>query len=75
MYYDELDKLYGGNSLIKATLESSCHSAGGNSTAEETGRKYGNKQSLLGDVVRRAESLGTWIEVKLLIGKMAIFIS
>lgn len=70
MCYDELDKLYGGNSLIKATLESSCHSTGGNSTAEEIGRKPGNKQSLLGDVVRRAESLGTWIEIKPLIGKM-----
>lgn len=70
MCNDELDKLYGGNSLIKATLESSCNSAGGNSTAEEIGRKPGNKQSLLGDVVRRAKSFGTWIEVNQLIGNM-----
>lgn len=70
MCYNDLDRLYGGNTLIKTTLEPSCNPTGGNSATEKTEREYGNKQSLLGDVIRRAKSLGTWIEINPLIGNM-----
>lgn len=39
-------------------------------TAEGTGRVCRNKQSLLRDVVQRAQELGTWIDVDDIIGKM-----
>jgi len=66
----ELVRLYGGNSLLQATLEPFCHDPRSNSSTAETGRICRNKESLLGHVVQRAKSLGTWIEVESEIGRM-----
>lgn len=70
MIENELDRLYGGNSLIKDTVESACHLTGSCGTAEEAGCIRRDKQSLLRDVVQRAQELGTWIEVDGLLDKM-----
>ena len=58
----ELERLFGGDTRIKATLEQTCDF--GRKTAESKGAQpiFRDKQSLLGHVVQRAKSLGTWIE-------------
>ena len=60
--YEELERLFGGNSRIQATLEQTCHFAGKDSEPENARFFFGNKESLLGHVVQRAKELGTWIE-------------
>lgn len=70
MTANELDRLYGGNTLIQATMESACNSTRSCGAAEETGQVSRNKQSLLRYVVQRAQELGTWIEVDDILGKM-----
>lgn len=70
MIANELDRLYGGNTLIQTTMESACYSTKSCGAAEETGRVCRNKQSLLRNVVQRAQELGTWIEVDDILGKM-----
>ena len=62
MIENELDRLYGGNSLIKDTVESACHLTGSCGTAEEAGCIRRDKQSLLRNVVERAKETGTWIQ-------------
>lgn len=66
----ELDRLYGGNTFIKATMESSCDILSGNRTAEKIGRVCRDKKSLLRNVIQRAKIYGTWIKVESLVGKM-----
>ena len=60
--HEELERLFGGNSRIQATLEQACHFAGKDSEPENARFVFGNKESLLGHVVQRAKELGTWIE-------------
>ncbi len=60
--YEELERLFGGNSRIQATLEQTCHFAGKDSEPENARFVFGNKESLLGHVVQRAKEPGTWIE-------------
>ncbi len=58
----ELERLFGGNPRIQATLEQACDT-GRSCTATATAESvFRDKQSLLGHVVQRAKSLGTWIE-------------
>ena len=63
MNNNELDRLYGGNSFIKKTMEPACNFDGSCGTAEEAGRVCRDKESILRDVFQRAKSLGTWIEI------------
>jgi len=70
MNNNELDRLYGGNSFIKKTMEPACNFDGSCGTAEEAGRVCRNKESILRDVFQRAKSLGTWIEVEPLVREM-----
>ena len=58
----ELERLFGGDTRIKATLEQTCDFGRGDSSTAETQPVFRDKQSLLGHVVQRAKSLGTWIE-------------
>lgn len=70
MNENELDRLYGGNPLIKSTLEPACDFTGGHSTTEAARPVARDRESLLRDVFQRAKSLGTWIEIESIIGKM-----
>ena len=75
--YTELERLFGGNSLIQATLEQTCDFSGEDSISKNAEPIFGNKQSLLRHVVQRAKELGTWIEkieeyVKEMIGNALI---
>ena len=58
----ELERLFGGDTRIKATLEQTCDFGRGDSSTAETQPVFRDKQSLLGHVVQRAKSLGAWIE-------------
>ncbi len=70
MNNNELDRLYGGNSFIKKTMEPACNFDGSCGTAEKAGRVCRDKESILRDVFQRAKSLGTWIEVEPLVREM-----
>ena len=58
----QLERLFGGNPHLKATLEQTCDFDGKDQESAETQPVFRDKQSLLGNVVQRAQSLGTWIE-------------
>ena len=58
----QLERLFGGNPHLKATLEQTCDFGGSHPATKETQPIFGDKQSLLRHVVQRAQSLGTWIE-------------
>ena len=58
----QLERLFGGNPHLKATLEQTCDFNGKDQESAETQPVFGDKQSLLRHVVQRAQSLGTWIE-------------
>ncbi len=58
----QLERLFGGNPHLKATLEQTCDFDGKDQESAETQPVFRDKQSLLGHVVQRAQSLGTWIE-------------
>ena len=64
MNENELDRLYGGNPLIKSTLEPACDFTGSHSTTEAARPVARDRESLLRDVFQRAKSLGTWIEIE-----------
>ncbi len=58
----QLERLFGGNPHLKATLEQTCDFGGSHPATKEAQPIFGDKQSLLRHVVQRAQSLGTWIE-------------
>ena len=58
----ELERLFGGNPRIKATLEQACGFCNKDTKPAETQSVFGDRESLLGHVVQRAKELGTWIE-------------
>ena len=58
----QLERLFGGNPHLKATLEQACDFDGKDQESAETQPVFRDKQSLLRHVVQRAQSLGTWIE-------------
>lgn len=63
-----MDRLYGGNPFIKATMESACNIAKSDGTAKEAGRIVGNKESLLRNVFQRSKEIGAYIEIETYIG-------
>ena len=58
----QLERLFGGNPHLKATLEQTGDFGGSHPATKEAQPIFGDKQSLLRHVVQRAQSLGTWIE-------------
>ena len=58
----ELGQLFGGNPHIQATLEQVCGFRNENSDSTTTEPIFRDRKSLLGHVVQRAKSVGTWIE-------------
>ena len=58
----QLERLFGGNPNLKATLEQTCDFGRSHPAATEAQPVFRDKQSLLRHVVQRAQSLGTWIE-------------
>ena len=58
----ELERLFGGNPQIKATLEQACDTGRSGTAAATAEPVFRDKQSLLGYVVQQSKSLGTWIE-------------
>jgi hypothetical protein len=58
----QLERLFGGNPHLKATLEQACDFDGKDQESAEAQPVFRDKQSLLRHVVQRAQSLGTWIE-------------
>jgi hypothetical protein len=58
----QLERLFGGNPNLLATLEQACDFDGKDQESAEAQPVFKDKQSLLGHVVQRAQSLGTWIE-------------
>lgn len=60
--HGELERIFGGNSRIKATLEQVCGFRNKDTEPAGTQPVFGNRESLLRYVVQRAKELGTWIE-------------
>ncbi len=58
----ELERLFGSHPCIKATLEQTCGFGYKNSDTTKAQPIFRDRESLLGHVVQRAKSLGTWIE-------------
>ena len=58
----ELERLFGSHPCIKATLEQTCGFGYKNSDTTKAQPILRDRESLLGHVVQRAKSLGTWIE-------------
>ena len=58
----ELERLFGGNPRIKATLEQTCGFGNENSDPTTAQPVFRDRESLLRHVVQRTKSLGTWIE-------------
>jgi len=58
----ELERLFGSNPRIKATLEQTCNFGRSNPATAQTQPVFRNRESLLRHVVQRTKSLGTWIE-------------
>lgn len=58
----ELERLFGGNPRIKATLEQACGFCNKDTKPAETQPVFRDRESLLGHVVQRAKELRTWIE-------------
>ena len=58
----ELERLFGSHPCIKATLEQTCGFGYKNSDTTKAQPIIRDRESLLGHVVQRAKSLGTWIE-------------
>ena len=58
MNNNELDRLYGGNSFIKSTMEPASNLERGCGTAEETGQVCWDKESLLGMSFKELKALG-----------------
>ena len=58
----QLERLFGGNPNLKATLEQTCDFGNKDKDTTEAQPIFRDKQSLLRHVVQRAQSFGTWIE-------------
>lgn len=61
-YERKLEDLYGGNEAIGRTIEEARISRGDDRTPAQAGQSGGTRESLLGQIVRRAQEDGTWID-------------